>query len=326
MKIPRIPADARKVTIEGVELVLAHEDRIDMKWIGSEPLREQLVAAWTVLGPEDLPLNPRLIGRPGSGKTTLAYSVAASLNQPVYIFQCTMDTRPEDLLISPVIAGEGRIAYHASPLVTAMLRGAVCILDEANRMSEKSWASLAPLLDRRRYVESIVAGLKLHAHPDFRICCTMNDDASTYEVPEYIQSRLQPMIEVTFPTRDEESRILKFNVPLAGEELIELTVAFLQKAHQLDLAFTPRDGINLLRYCLKLAAVRGVDPQLFFDDGIAAVLGRDGVDFSNGIVPAGARTAPIIDEDAGLDFGDIGEDPDDDDDGHPFNEDWKPPF
>lgn len=320
MNDDRVPADARKVTIDGVELILAHEDRIDMRWIGSEPLREQLVAAWTVLGPEDLPLNPRLIGRPGSGKTTLAYSVAASLDQPVFIFQCTMDTRPDDLLVSPVIAGDGRIAYHASPLVTAMLRGAVCILDEANRMSEKSWASLAPLLDRRRYVESIVAGLKLHAHPDFRVCCTMNDDASTYEVPEYIQSRLQPAIEVTFPTRDEESRILKFNVPPAGEELIAMTVAFLQRAHQLDLAFTPRDGVNILRYCLKLGAVRGLDPRLLFDDGVAAVLGRDGADFSNGIVPPGARTAPIIDEESGFDFGDLGEDEGDegDDDAPPF--------
>lgn len=315
MNIDRVPADARKVTIDGVELHLAHEDRIDMRWIGSEPLREQLVAAWTVLGPEDLPLNPRLIGRPGSGKTTLAYSVAASMNHSVYIFQCTMDTRPDDLLIGPVIAGGGRIAYHASPLVTAMLRGAVCILDEANRMSEKSWASLAPLLDRRRYVESIVAGLKLHAHADFRICCTMNDDASTYEVPEYIQSRLQPSIEVTFPTRDEEHKILKFNVPFSGDELIGMTVAFLQRAHQLDLAFTPRDGINILRYCLKLGAVRGLDPRLFFDDGVAAVLGRDGADFSNGIVPPGARTAPIIDDDAL--FGDMNEDSDDDDDDAP---------
>ena len=39
-----------------------------------------------------------------------------------------------------------------------MIRGGIAILDEGNRMSEKSWASLAPLLDNRRYVESIVAG------------------------------------------------------------------------------------------------------------------------------------------------------------------------
>ena len=69
------------------------------------------------------------------------------MKKPVYIFQCTMDTRPEDLLITPVVDQGGGIRYVASALVTAMIRGGVCILDEANRMSEKSWASLAPLLD-----------------------------------------------------------------------------------------------------------------------------------------------------------------------------------
>ncbi len=72
----------------------------------------------------------------------------------------------EDLLVTPVLSHDGKIAYHASPLVTAMLRGGVCVLDEGNRMNEKSWASLAPLLDTGGYVESIVAGVVLHAHRD----------------------------------------------------------------------------------------------------------------------------------------------------------------
>ncbi len=81
--------------------------------------------------------NPRLTGKPGVGKTTLAYAAAKALNKTVYIYQCTMDTRPEDLLITPVIDKQGAIRYVASPLVTAMIRGGVCILDEANRMGEK---------------------------------------------------------------------------------------------------------------------------------------------------------------------------------------------
>ena len=113
-------------------------------------------------------MNPRLLGKPGVGKTTLAYAAAKRLGREVYIMQATVDTRPEDLLVTPVIEGEARLRYVASPLVTAMLRGGIVILDEGNRMSEKSWASLAPLLDNRRYVESIVAGIKIKAHPLFR--------------------------------------------------------------------------------------------------------------------------------------------------------------
>ena len=180
-------APMEKATIEEVELILAHPDKMDLKWVGAEDLVRQLTAAWLRMGPEDLPMNPRLIGKPGVGKTSLAYETAANrMGRDVYIFQCTMDTRPEDLIVTPVISSEGKIQYHASSLVTAMVRGQACILDEGNRMSEKSWASLAPLLDTRRYVESVVAGIKIQAHPEFIICVTMNDDASTYEIPEYI--------------------------------------------------------------------------------------------------------------------------------------------
>ena len=280
---------ARAVTINNIELTLAHPDEVPMQWIGSPRLRQQLLAAWMVVAEDDTPLNPRLVGKPGIGKTTLAYAVAKEMGREVYIYQCTMDTRPEDLLVTPVISKDNKIAYHASSLVTAMLRGGVCILDEANRMSEKSWASLAPLLDRRRYVESIVTGLKIPAHDDFRVCCTMNDDASTYEVPEYIQSRLQPQIEITFPNREDEKRILKFNVPFSPDELTEMAVDYLQRAHRHYLRFTSRDGVNILRYSIKLGEMEKKDPRLFFESAIEGVLGQEGVDFSNGIIPATAK-------------------------------------
>jgi MoxR-like ATPase len=130
----------------------------------------------------------------------------------------------------------------------------VAIIDEGNRMSEKSWASLAPLLDSRRYVESIVAGIKIKAHPEFRFCTTMNDDASTFELPEYIHSRLQPQIHIDFPERDEELLILKSNLPFADDEILEYVVAFLQAAHEADERYSVRDGINIARYALKRLA------------------------------------------------------------------------
>jgi hypothetical protein len=279
----------RTTEIDGITLHLSHPDEVAMEWIGSERLRDQLLAAWMVVEPRDVPMNPRLIGKPGIGKTTLAYSIARQLGQDVYIFQCTMDTRPEDLLVTPVIGANNQIAYHASALVTAMIRGGICILDEANRMSEKSWASLAPLLDQRRYVESIVTGLKIPSNPNFRICCTMNDDTSTYEVPEYIQSRLQPQIEITFPNREDERRILHYNIPFAPDELLDMAVEYLQKAHVHYLRFTSRDGVNILRTAIKLGHQQKEDPRLFFDGAVESVLGADGVDFLNGIIPASAR-------------------------------------
>jgi len=235
-----------------VPLHLAHPDEIPVRWVGQEEVMRQLLAAWLVISPEDLPMNPRLIGKPGVGKTTLAYAAAKRLGREVYIMQATVDTRPEDLLVQPVIEGESKLRYVASPLVTAMIRGGVAILDEGNRMSEKSWASLAPLLDNRRYVESVVAGVKIKAHPQFRLVTTMNDDASTFDLPEYIHSRLQPQILIDFPERDEEYLILKENLPFGEERILQYVTDFLQQAHAADERYTVRDGINIARYAMKL--------------------------------------------------------------------------
>ncbi|MCC6294324.1 MAG: AAA family ATPase [Bryobacterales bacterium] len=243
------------VEIDGVPLHLAHPDELTVRWVGQEEVMRQLLAAWLVVDERDLPMNPRLIGKPGVGKTTLAYAAARRLGREVYIMQATVDTRPEDLLVTPVIEGEKKLRYVASALVTAMVRGGIAILDEGNRMSEKSWASLAPLLDTRRYVESIVVGIKIKAHPNFRIVATMNDDASTFDLPEYIQSRLQPQILIDFPEREEELEILRENLPFGDEQILEYVTDFLQVAHANEERYTVRDGINIGRFATKLRAL-----------------------------------------------------------------------
>jgi MoxR-like ATPase len=239
------------IEIQGVTLHLNRPVKNRIQWIGQKEVLHQLLACWIMVNKKDLPLSPRITGFPGIGKTTLAMAAAGIRKQPLYIYQCTSDTRPEDLLITPVLSEAGKIAYHASSLVSAMLTGGICVLDEGNRMNEKSWASLAPLLDYRRYVESIVAGITVHAETDFRCCVTMNEDESTFEIPDYILSRLQPTLNLGFPNRDEEKAILQYHLPFADEEILSMTVDFLNRSHQLDLDFSPRDGIHIVRYALK---------------------------------------------------------------------------
>ena len=268
-------------TIDGVTLNLSKPDLTKPIWIGQDEILKQIHACWIIISDKDHPLSPRITGMPGTGKTTLAMVAAQQRKQPLYIFQCTSDTRPEDLLVTPVLSEKGSISYHASPLVCAMITGGICILDEGNRMNEKSWASLAPLLDHRRYVESIIAGIQIHAHKDFRACVTMNNDESTFEIPDYILSRLQPTLNLCMPSYEDELEILRYHLPFSEEELLKMTVEFLQKSHQLDLEFSPRVGIHILQYALKRLSQEKNHPlskDEAWKESVSKVLGEDALD------------------------------------------------
>jgi len=83
----------------------------------------------------------------------------------------------------------------------------------------------------------------------------MNQAASTFDLPEYIHSRLQPQILIDFPEADEERLILQRALPFASEDVLRYVVGFLQTAHAADERYTVRDGINVARYAMKTRAL-----------------------------------------------------------------------
>ncbi len=81
-------------------------------WVGQRDVLLQVLAAWSCFSERDVPLNPRLLGKPGVGKTTLACAAARHLELDAYIVQATTDTRPEDLIVTPVLEVRGQHPLH----------------------------------------------------------------------------------------------------------------------------------------------------------------------------------------------------------------------
>jgi hypothetical protein len=112
----------------------------------------------------------------------------------------------------------------------------------------------------------------------------MNEDESTFEVPDYILSRLQPTLTVGFPSRQDELAILQYHLPFSEVEMLNLTVEFLQGAHELKLDFSTRDGINVLRYAIKRLSQDKHHPlgkDAVWREALEKCLGEDALDLQS---------------------------------------------
>ena len=129
------------------------------------------------------------------------------------------------------------------------------------------------LLDGRRYVESALTALKIHAHPDFRMCVTMNDDTSTYELPGYIRSRLKPKIEIVAPPWPVQEQIVRLKCPGVDEDLLVRVFEELKRRAKDNRHDSIRDMLSLAEYVQKLST-KGVSAP--FEKAVQQVLGAHG--------------------------------------------------
>jgi hypothetical protein len=128
-------------------------------------------------------------------------------------------------------------------------------------------------MDDRRYIESEVAALKIKSHRDFRLAVTMNTDASVYELPGYIQSRLKPKIELVNPPWEMQAKIVRAKCPQVDKDLLRTVLLKLKTREGKGIRDSTRDMLTLAQYAQKLRH-QGADDAL--ERAVSQVLERAG--------------------------------------------------
>lgn len=225
--------------------------------VGRDTELKKILAAW-MHGGKCPPLSPLLVGEPGLGKNRIVYECAKLCAKELYIFQGHEDVTAEDLICAVRFSDDPdkKMDYIASPLVTAMIRGGICFIDEIAKIRPRALAALVSILDERRYADSILLGERVCARRGFRfIAATNTGDMDETPLPDFIRSRLRPVISVGYPERKEIDSILRSHFEEMRNDGVSLLDRFwdLWRRDEGDRPPTPRDSIYIFSYAFDLA-------------------------------------------------------------------------
>ena len=262
----------KKITINGKK-VLASQPYIPNTncipdLVGREEELKMLTAAW-MCGSFFQPLSPLLIGDPGVGKNRLVYELAERTGKDLYIFQGHEDVTAEDLACAIRFSDDPnkKMDYMLSPLVTAMKEGGICFIDEIAKIRPRALALLVSVLDERRYIDSILLGERIAAHPGFRfIAATNSADLMRNAMPDFIRSRLRPIVKIGYPSQEEINRIVSTQFPDIEDYLSDLLRQFWDLWQDIpgNTAPTPRDAIYIFNHAVSLAGFEITDTDNSF--------------------------------------------------------------
>jgi len=143
-------------------------------------------------------------GVPGVGKTTLAHTMARTLDCSFQRIQFTSDMLPSDLLgISVYSATEQQFEFKAGPVFTNIL-----LADEINRTTPKTQSALLEAMNEGQVT------MDGHSHPlpqPFLVLATQNpvEHHGTYPLPESQLDRFLVRVRMGYPQAENEREILR---------------------------------------------------------------------------------------------------------------------
>ena len=147
-----------------------------------------------------------LVGVPGLAKTKLVETMGIVLGMDARRIQFTPDLMPSDILGTEVLeespGGKRSFRFIAGPVFAQLL-----MADEINRASPRTQSALLQAMQEQHVT---VAGMRHDLPKPFHVLATQNplEQEGTYPLPEAQLDRFLMQVDVDYPDREAERRIL----------------------------------------------------------------------------------------------------------------------
>lgn len=155
-----------------------------------------------------------ITGLSGNGKTLMVEQVCAVLRRECIRVNISIETDESDLIGSNTLV-DGNVVYRDGPVITAMKRGAILLIDEVDRGSNKLMC-LQGILEGKPYYNK-KSGEYIHPADGFNVIATANTKGQGNEDGKYLAQildsafleRFPITVEQNFPSDKIELKILK---------------------------------------------------------------------------------------------------------------------
>jgi MoxR-like ATPase len=147
-----------------------------------------------------------LVGLPGLAKTKLVETMGIVLGLEARRIQFTPDLMPSDILGSEVLE-ENPGGKRSFRFIPGPIFGQLLMADEINRASPRTQSALLQAMQEQHVT---VAGNRHDVPKPFHVLATQNpiEQEGTYPLPEAQLDRFLMQIDVDYPDRDAERRIV----------------------------------------------------------------------------------------------------------------------